>query len=153
MSTAKTAKQEKAAPSTSFFGNLLQTGLYKRNQGRIARQVTFAAAWILISLGAWRMSETYGLSDIHMRLTVPALLVLFGFWFAYRLVNLPTFAEFLIGVEAEMVKVSWPTRAELIRGSMVVLFTIFFLAALLYSYDLFWNTVFWFIGIVPDQPQ
>ena len=33
-------------------------------------------------------------------------------------VNLPVFADFLIAVEAEMNKVSWPTRGELFRGSV-----------------------------------
>ena len=31
-------------------------------------------------------------------------------WFAYRLVNLSSFADFLIAVEVEMTKVSWPSR-------------------------------------------
>ena len=34
---------------------------------------------------------------------------------------MPAFADFLIAVEAEMNKVSWPTRHELIRASMVVM--------------------------------
>ena len=34
---------------------------------------------------------------------------------------MPAFADFLIAVEAEMNKVSWPTRTELFRGSMVVI--------------------------------
>ena len=49
-------------------------------------------------------------------------------WICYRLVNFPGFADFLIAVEAEMNKVSWPTRTELFRASMVVLFLIFSLA-------------------------
>ena len=31
--------------------------------------------------------------------------------------NMPRFADFLIAVEAEMNKVSWPSKAELIRSS------------------------------------
>ena len=42
----------------------------------------------------------------------------------FRLVNLPKFADFLIAVEAEMNKVSWPTRTELFRSSVVVIVTI-----------------------------
>ncbi len=148
-----TAKQEKAAPSGSFFGNLFQVGLYKRNQGRIARQVTFAAIWLIVAMGAWRMSQSYGQGDIKMWLVVPAILVAAGFWLAYRLVNLPGFADFLIGVEAEMTKVSWPGRTELIRGSMVVLFTIFFLAGLLFAYDFLWRQFFWFIGVVQGPAE
>jgi preprotein translocase subunit SecE len=35
-----------------------------------------------------------------------------------------------------MNKVSWPSRVELFRASMVVMVVIFFLAALLFMYDL-----------------
>src|SRR3712207_7334919 len=31
-------------------------------------------------------------------------------WFAWRVVNMPTFADFLIATEAEMNKVSWTSR-------------------------------------------
>ena len=35
------------------------------------------------------------------------------------------FADFLIAVEAEMTKVSWPSRGELVRSSIVVILVIF----------------------------
>ena len=46
----------------------------------------------------------------------PAPCCLVGVWLGYRLVNIPRFADFLIAVEAEMNKVSWPSRGELIRS-------------------------------------
>jgi preprotein translocase subunit SecE len=41
-----------------------------------------------------------------------------------------------------MNKVSWPSRLELIRSSVVVIFVIFFLAIVLFSYDLVWRFLF-----------
>ena len=38
-----------------------------------------------------------------------------------------------------MNKVSWPTRTELIRASIVVILMIFLLAAILFVYDLVWK--------------
>ena len=61
---------------------------------------------------------------------------------SYRVVNYPKFADFLIAVEAEMNKVSWPTRGELVRSSIVVIFVILVLAGLLYFYDLLWGFIF-----------
>ena len=49
---------------------------------------------------------------------------------------MPAFADFLISVEGEMNKVSWPSRSELFRASLVVILVIFSLAAILYAYDL-----------------
>jgi len=63
-------------------------------------------------------------------------------------VNVPGFADFLIAVEAEMNKVSWPTRAELYRSSVVVLVTIFVLAMVLFVFDFFWGWVFKILGIL-----
>jgi len=37
----------------AFFQELLRTGLYKRSQGRVCRQVTFAALAIVITLGVY----------------------------------------------------------------------------------------------------
>ena len=54
----------------------------------------------------------------------------------FRLVNMPPFADFLISVEAEMNKVSWPTRASCFAASLVVIVVIFLLAAILFAYDL-----------------
>ncbi len=67
------------------------------------------------------------------------MLLAVGFWVCYRIVNFPTFADFLIAVEAEMAKVSWPTRTQLIRSSLVVIITIIGLAAILWVYDTFWR--------------
>jgi preprotein translocase subunit SecE len=83
---------------------------------------------------------------------VSGVVLVVGVWIAYRLVNMPRFADFLISVEAEMNKVSWPTRPELIRASLVVLFTIFFLAAVLFVFDLGWIWLFQRLGVQPVGP-
>ena len=134
--------------SASFVQNLFQAGLYKRNQGRITRQVTFAAIAIAMLLGCWRLHLSADPTDVAMRIGLPAVLLGVGLWIAYRIVNLATFADFLISVEAEMTKVSWPTRTELVRGSMVVLITILFLAGFLFMFDFIWAMVFKYLGIV-----
>jgi preprotein translocase subunit SecE len=47
-----------------------------------------------------------------------------------------------------MNKVSWPTRAELIRSSIVVILLIVFLALLLFGYDIFWRQLLYQLGVV-----
>jgi preprotein translocase subunit SecE len=70
-----------------------------------------------------------------------------GIWFGYRVVNYSAFADFLIAVEAEMNKVSWPTRKELWNASVVVMFVIFAMAAFLFLFDAIWTAIFEAIGI------
>ena len=50
-----------------------------------------------------------------VHLVVPLLLSAGLIWFAWRIVNWPTFADFLIATEAEINKVSWTTRKRLVR--------------------------------------
>ena len=83
-----------------------------------------------------------------MQFALPGVLLVGCWWVTYRLVNVPSFADFLIAVEAEMNKVSWPTRQELFRGSAVVLITIILLATVLFFFDMFWNKLFTQMGIL-----
>lgn len=136
------------SPARSFLRELLRIGVYKRTQGRIARQVTCATVWVACLLGGWRLWSHLGVSAGYRHVLAGAL-ILAGLWIGYRLVNLPQFADFLIAVEAEMNKVSWPSGAELVRSSMVVIFVIFLLAIVLFGYDLLWQAVFSALGVRP----
>ncbi len=138
--------KEKDAGTTHVLQELFQLGLYKRSQGRMARQVTFVVIATVVVLGAWRMSVAATQEPLYM-FGIPGIVVAAGLFVAFRLVNLPRFADFLIGVEAEMNKVSWPARPELFRASMVVLFTIFFMAGVLYIFDITWAWIFFKLGV------
>ena len=136
-----------SAPLTS---ELFHAAVYKPNQGRIVRQLTCLAIWVVIALGCWSLYSTLrGNLDSGSYLVpgIPALALLAGAWFGFRVVNWPRFADFLIAVEAEMNKVTWPSKDELIRAAIVVIFTIFFLAIALFLFDIVWQQLFSFIGV------
>ncbi len=131
----------------SLWSELFQFSVYKRSQGRIARQMTFAALMLLFAIGCWRLS-TILTADAAIRIGLPLALFAIGVWFAFRLVNMPRFADFLIAVEAEMYKVSWPSRPELIRSSIVVIVVLLMLTAVLFVYDIVWQWLFRFLGVL-----
>ena len=128
-----------------FFRELLSAQLYKKSQGRIVRQWTFAGVLVILCGGLWRLSASLIQQDALVRFGVPALLAVLAIWFCYRLVNYPKFADFLIQVEAEMRKVSWPGRTELFNSVIVVIVVMFFLAALLFGYDVL---IKWLLGVI-----
>ena len=132
----------------SFFSELFQSGLYKRNQGRVARQVTFAVVAVVVALGAWRMSVGWAGEAPGLRYGVPVAVLVVGLWLAYRLVNVSKLADFLIAVEGEMAKVSWPSRTELFRSTIVVILTILLLAAVLFMYDIIWQWLLKALGVL-----
>jgi len=146
--------QENRVTGGSLWSELLSVSVYKRSQGRATRQATFAALAVTLAVGVWRLAQLLPLwlagsaalpsagADLGVyRFVVPGVLLAAGLWFAYRMVNVPRFADFLIAVESEMAKVSWPTTGEVARSSAVIIFLIFALAAILAGYDLFW----WFV--------
>jgi preprotein translocase subunit SecE len=110
-------------------------GRYKRNQGQIARRTTFGALALIVVLGCWRMSEYYSGQSPVLHYYVPLAFLVIGLWASFRVVQMPSFADFLISVEGEMNKVSWPSRGELYRATVVVILVVFFLAGLLFAYD------------------
>jgi preprotein translocase subunit SecE len=133
--------KEKNATGSLFWRELFTLHIYKRSQGRIARQVTFGALALGVFLAAWRLSVFLSATGRTAEFVVPGVVAAVGIWIAFRLVNMPSFADFLIAVEAEMNKVSWPTRSELFRSSLVVILLILFLSAVLFGYDLFWGAL------------
>jgi len=148
--------QENSTLPGSLGRELFSTSVYKRSQGRVTRQVTFLALTAAWGIAVWRlaqilpawfaaggpMTQALPAGDFgFIRFGVPLLIFAAGAWLAYRAVNLPRFAELLIGVASEMSKVAWPSLGEVARSSAVVIFMIFALSFILAAYDLFWRFV------------
>ncbi len=129
---------------------IISTSVFKPNQGRVVRQVTFFALWLLLGLTLWLFAAY--LLDWFRGNEVATYVSAFAvggvaFWLAYRSVNIPSFTDFLIGVEAEMRKVTWPTKKELIAGAAVVLFVVVSLAVLMFGFDFIWTAIFTWLGV------
>jgi preprotein translocase subunit SecE len=152
----------------AFVQELFRVSLYKRSQGRVARQATLAVLAVIVALAAWSLHRYFDTLDYSASADTPAAtadaaaatadttepasdenttarvvfanviplgVLCLGLWSSFRMVQTPSFADFLIAVEGEMNKVSWPSRGELFRASIVVMFVIFFMAAILFLYD------------------
>ncbi len=136
---------------SAIIEEFMRFGLYKRSQGRIVREVTFFALALTLLIGLWRLGTWLNGSMANcpawLCYGLPTVLALVGLWAAYRVVNLPAFADFLIAVEAEINKVSWPSWSELWRSTMVVIVVIFLIGLLLAAFDFFWVWFFKLIGV------
>ena len=137
----------------TFLSELLAAGLYKRNQGRLARQLTAASIGAMVVAGAYVLSQgpLAGMNQ-ELRFAIPASITAVAAWIVFRLVNYPRFAEFLISVEAEMGKVSWASWDEVRRATIVVLSTMLFLGVILFFYDLLWQKILFWIHVLPGPP-
>jgi preprotein translocase subunit SecE len=149
------------SPFTLFLQEMTRGELYKRTQGKMTRQLTCIAVWVAAALLAYRIyvfrGSLWGFAEqwgggaaTYLGYGVPVVVLAFGMWLGYRIVNYAPFADFLIAVEAEMSKVSWPTQQQLTRASAVVIILILGLTVIVFVYDLLLRYVLWWLGIVPE---
>lgn len=146
----------KANENTSLIRELLSARLYKQNQGRVVRQVTAVAIAVIAAAGAWQLKATLlGGEDVSAGLQygIPGAVFVAGAWAAYRLVNWPPFANFLISVEAEMDKVTWADWDYLKRATGIVLVTMLLLGVYLFGWDILWQKIFTFVGFLDLGPS
>jgi len=142
--------KEKSAPNMGanvLLSEFLSFNWYKRSQGKLARQITMAVIWIVVALGCWSLEQALKTQHDGVHFGIPMALLLIGGWIGYRLVNYPPFADFLIAVEAEMNKVSWPTWRELSRSTIVVIVLIVGLTAVLFTLDTLWLAILTVLGV------
>ncbi|MDX1965520.1 MAG: preprotein translocase subunit SecE [Pirellulales bacterium] len=140
--------EKKEALAPSVFAELFQFGLYKRSQGRIMRQATFFGLLAFFLALAWRLPPYFGYDAGSTYWSMFFAISAVGAWLSYRVVNIPRFADFLINVEGEFNKISWPTQAELLRSSVVVIFVMLAMALLLWFFDTVWFGLFRLIGVI-----
>jgi preprotein translocase subunit SecE len=129
---------------------LFSLEFYKRNQGRLMRSLTVAGISLFLLWGLKSLSDQLVALNKPPAVAygVPVALLLISGWMLFRLYNWPRFADFLIATEAEMTKVSWSSKEELKRATLVVLVTLFLLAGFLFSVDLLWSTFLEQIGVL-----
>jgi len=147
---------------------------YKKSQGQRVRRGTMLGILLLAGCGVWTLIShntlVYNLEEGNLwwvpipfsggervallkdvRFTVPLLLAAASLWFAYRLVNFPTFADFLIATEAELNKVSWTTRKRLWQDTIVVLVTVIMFTVFLFVVDIAWGFLLSKVGVIQSE--
>jgi preprotein translocase SecE subunit len=147
---------------------------YKKNQGQRVRRGTMLGILVLAGCGIYTMlvHDTLRTASTNwqvalpftadkslkllpdVQFSVPILIAALSVWFAYRVVNFPVFADFLIATEAELNKVSWTTRKRLVQDTVVVLTTVLLFTLFLFVVDVAWSWILSrpFVGVIqtPD---
>lgn len=133
-----------------YLANLARGATYKPNQGWNARLWTGLALGLLIAAGLYQLDATQlqGEMPTTTRFGILAALGASLGWLVYRSLQFPPFADFLVATEAEMNKVSWTSRSELKRATIVVLTTVLLMALYLFGVDWLWSTLLQTIGIL-----
>ena len=131
-----------------FLVNLARADLYKPIQGWYARVYTALGLGLILAAGAWRVFDASIEYSPALRFGLPALFLVILGWIIFRIVHFPPFAEFLIATEAEMNKVSWTNKEDLIRATTVVLATVVLMALFLFLVDTLWTFILRLIHVL-----
>ncbi|MGL6193751.1 MAG: preprotein translocase subunit SecE [Thermoguttaceae bacterium] len=126
---------------SSLTKELFRVALYKPNQGKLARRFSMIGFALIFITGAFSFYRADWFS-FEVRSVIAAIIAATGSWLAFRVVNWAPFADFLVSVEAEMTKVSWPSYRETYNTTVVVLVILAIFVAVLLVFDLFWRTLF-----------
>lgn len=124
---------------------LVSTNNYKSSQGRVARRSTFIGLSLVFIWGGYSFFQA-GYFGAQGAAICGSIIALLGVWAAFRVINFPAFADFLVSVEAEMSKVSWPSKRDLFANTKVVLVFMTLFTLLIFTYDLIFKTLFKMIG-------
>lgn len=122
---------------------------YKKAQGRPARQVALcvvigALSWLMISVAGLLVRRQVGIFWLSVCVAVIALAGVISI----IVLNRPRWADFLISVQAEIDKVTWPSRAEVHKHTLVVLILLLSMSVVVFAFDIVWQWVFKTIGFL-----
>lgn len=126
--------------------------LYKPGQGYWTRMLTAVGVGIIVLSGvAWLWNQLTRINSpniTYIQAGVCAPIVLVAFLVTWWLLNKPNIVEFMIATEAEMRKVAWPSRREVIGATWIVICGVFLLAAILFVIDMGFVALFKSIKVI-----
>ena len=129
---------------------------YKKGQGSTGRLIALVCCVGLVLWGGhslWTLLEGYaaltkellvlphtGL-QIDLALIIALVVAIAGIVGVAWLFNRPKLVDLLVETEAEMKKVSWPSRQEAWNSAVIVVVTVIVLMSLLFVYDFVLNQI------------
>ena len=145
----------KSTPRPDERGGLFRT--YKPGQGFWTRVGTGIGAGLVIAftvqflfrrLPLWLGWSTREWPLYAVLVPITLLLAAVAWW----LINRRRGAEFLINTDDEMKKVAWPGRRELVGSTKVVVAFMFFMAGMLFAYDLVFSGIMYAMNVMKIPP-
>lgn len=127
--------------------------IYKSGQGYWTRVLSAVGAGTLVLAGA---AWLYAISprflpeqnELYFQAGIAAGTIIGFGLLIYFLLNKPRVVDFMIAVEAEMKKVNWPSKKEIIGSTWIVICGTFMFAGLLFAINIVFGKFFIWIKIL-----
>ncbi|MFO0827606.1 MAG: preprotein translocase subunit SecE [Phycisphaerales bacterium] len=137
----------------------MASGTYKQGQGYYTRMGTAVGAGLLALLGLywlWGYAVKWKVGSLNPTYTAAITTILIGgviTWIVYDFVfRRPATGDFFIATEAEMKKVNWSTRREVVGSTTVVIFTMLVVTVFVFLIDKIFLLFFTAIKVI-DLPS
>lgn len=129
--------------------------IYKPGQGYYTRMLSAVGVGVIVLSGvAWLWEKMTTIDAIpeeqelyYQAGMAVAVIAVFGA-IVYYLLNKPRIADFMIATEAEMKKVNWPSKKEIIGSTWVVICGTAFIAGLLFLINIGFAELFRYIDVL-----
>ena len=122
---------------------------YRANQGGLTRKICLAVvsailSWVALSL----FSVFYRRQSGVVWLVICVCIVFFVSVLSIKVLDRPRWADFLISVQSEVDKITWPSNSDVRRHTLVVLWLLFSLAIMVFLFDIMWQWMFRLSGFL-----
>jgi preprotein translocase SecE subunit len=127
--------------------------IYKPGQGYWTRMLSAIGGGILVVAGAlWlkqKLEVFQGDYSVFIQWGAALLVIAIFAPLIYRWVGTkPRTCDFMVATDGEMKKVAWPSRKEVTGSTLVVIWCVVLLSALLFLADIIFSTFFTWINVL-----
>lgn len=129
--------------------------IYKPGQGYWTRMMSAIALGLLVLMGGnWLQAQFAnvrigGAEPIYTRAAIFTIIVLIFGVLGYWLIGTkPRVVDFMVATEAEMKKVNWSSKREIIGSTWVVIGFTVFIGILCFIFDFVFQNLFQWVGVL-----
>ncbi|MCG8552542.1 MAG: preprotein translocase subunit SecE [Desulfobacterales bacterium] len=125
--------------------------IYKPGEGYWTRTLTWIGSGTLVLSGIlyiWDQMSVITTNTAYWQGGMAISMVVFWGCLLYWILNKKNVVEFFISTEAEMKKVNWPSRKEVMGSTIVVIGGTIFLALLLLAIQIVFAKAFTWMGVL-----
>jgi preprotein translocase subunit SecE len=129
--------------------------IYKPGQGYYTRMLSAVGVGVIVLSGvAWLWEKMTTIDaipedqELYFQAGMAVGVIAFFGALVYFILNKPRIADFMIATEAEMKKVNWPSKKEIIGSTWVVICGTAFIAILLFCINIGFAELFRKIGVL-----
>lgn len=123
--------------------------IQKPGQGYWTRVGSAAGAAIIVLAAAhWMYNDQLAGQHLYLRLGIALGIIAVCSAVLFFIMNKPHIVDFFIATEAEMKKVNWPTKKDIVGSTWIVICGTFLFAALMFVVDIAFSWLFIQINII-----